>query len=357
MNLQPNNQAPERRSSLKRSTSRRYSLTEYCPELEPTSRTSSSHSTHFSSTSPSEEEGEFDNSASMYHSTEKRVTINAEASVEKSRHEMNFLRNRAQSFCTGLPTEKDSDEEDLERFHHMYPESTNESTNFEEIPPGRRIIQKRHSIHFSNSTRSSISRSSISAGLMRTRKEESLLMLQEDLINEVKESCMVEVKGSFRHIIDEWASKRVGNHIPSTTTFRREDHLSKDNLEQDSPEGIHIARAVRNFIQHLPLRYPLSIESPGEVMLHMRYLALVARTPSRPCVHVTNIEPSEELDHLAFRPSDHGMSNLKRISIAVIHTLGFMEFVMGLLVSGGNDILDIDFTTSSEKIVLVSTRF
>ena len=347
MNLSQKNQPPARRSSLKRSSSRRHSLQDYCPELEPTSRTSSSHSTHFSSTPPSEEEDDYPPM------DDRRVTINADVSDEKSNHQFQLLKHRAQSFCTGLPADRDSEEEDMEQFMQMYPaeSSAERSANFDQYPSGRPVIQKRHSIQLLNSKRSS-TRSSIStiAGLRRTRKEESLLLLQEDLINEVKESCLAEVKGSFRHTIDEWASKTV---ISSSTNLNREDHSS----DEVNTEGAHIARAVRNFIQHLPLRYSLSIESPSEVMLHMRSLALVARNPSRPCVHVTNIDVSEELDHLAFRASDHGMSNLKRISIAVVHTLGFMEFVMGLLVSGGNDVLDIDFITSSEKIVLVSAYY
>ena len=247
--------------------------------------------------------------------------------------------------------DKQPDEEDSEPFLDAITPKSETAVEFD--VSGFRPLQKSHSINVSSSgrRRSSLMSSSSTADIMIRRKENNLLMLQEDLINEVREFCMAEVKGSFKHVIEEWGSKSV------TTSSMNDQELREEKLEHDSLQGLQIANAVRNFIQHLPLRYPLSVESPSEVMLHMRSLALAARYPSRPCVHVANIDHSQELNQLAFRPSEHGMSNLKRISIAVVHTLGFMEFLMGLLVSGGNDILDIDFTTSADKIVLVRTAF
>ena len=342
----------QEQNGMKRSLGRRHSLTTYSTTLEQQQQglTQSSFSSHFSTSALSEDN--CDNHESTLNHQENMAV---ETRRSSQNDDFQSRRQRSQSlsssrYHTNMDSNKGSHPDSEPVGSSAGPE---QETGVEFHVSRRRSVMRQSINEGSTSRRSSvISNFSASADTMKRRKEDNLLMLQEDLINEVRECCMAESKGSFKHVIDEWGSKSV------KSCFLNEQELlvREEKLEHDSLEGLQITNAVRNFIHSLPLRYPLSVESPSEVMLHMRSLSLADRYPTRPCVHVANIDHSQELNQFAFRPSEHGMSNLKRITIAVVHTLGFMEFLMGILVSGGNDLLDIDFATSSEKIVLVSRR-
>jgi hypothetical protein len=128
--------------------------------------------------------------------------------------------------------------------------------------------------------------------------------------------------------------------------------------EMVSPDAIK--KAIENFINSLPPRYVLGINSPDEVMLHMRIIDETRKFLAKSVVHISSfddIENWKESLQLAFCPATNGMGNLKVVTISCVHTIGIMELAMGMLVSGGSEILDCNFMLSSEKIMLVSSKF
>jgi len=107
-----------------------------------------------------------------------------------------------------------------------------------------------------------------------------------------------------------------------------------------------INTTVRNFITSLPSRYVLSVESPGEVLVHMRLVASVRNDPLHAFIHVGF--------HYQEVPSCRGQSNVKTLVVSCANTSGLMEYLMNLLVAGGNEIFDTNFLlTSGDKIVLI----
>ncbi len=174
----------------------------------------------------------------------------------------------------------------------------------------------------------------------KARRSQHLIAMTEDLIEGVVELFMQEQMTlptlSF-DLMEKW------NSSLSDTGRRREVTC------EEARDGI------RNFIMTLPVRYPVGIYSPAEVLVHMRFLAEIRSEPLNAAVHINTLD--EELNvesRLAFCPTLNGMRNLKVITVACAHTIGLMEMVMGSLVTGGSEILETDYLLSSEKMMLVS---
>ncbi len=179
------------------------------------------------------------------------------------------------------------------------------------------------------------------------RRSQHLIAMTEDLIEGVVELFMQEQRTlptlSF-DLVEQWNSSLSG------TTSNNNDQRREVTCEEARD-------AIRNFFMTLPVRYPVGIHSPAEVLLHMRFLAGIRSQPLNAAVHINTLD--EELDvetRLAFSPALNGMCNLKVITVACQHSIGLMEMVMGSLVTGGSEILETDYLLSSEKMMLVSQR-
>ncbi len=134
------------------------------------------------------------------------------------------------------------------------------------------------------------------------------------------------------------------SRIPDNNNRRPEEKLEEKQL----PEEL-IERTVSDFIASLPPRYVLSIDSPAEALVHMRCVESVKRHPLDAFIHIKQLDSN---DNLTFCTS--GSTNLKVVFVCCSHTIGVMEFLMGTLVSGGNEIFDTNYLLSSDKIMLVS---
>ena len=175
----------------------------------------------------------------------------------------------------------------------------------------------------------------------KARREEYMKILTNDLIESVCELFMKEQNAySIVEVIHAWDICAI-----------------EDEEGKIQTEGI--MNAVDNFIESLPPRYALGIESPAEVIAHMRNLAAARLEPTKSIVHVSCADGAFEKNtlQLSFCPITDGMSNIQVVTVVCSHTIGLMELVMGMLVSGGSEILDCNFMLSSEKIMLVSGIF
>jgi len=179
----------------------------------------------------------------------------------------------------------------------------------------------------------------------KIRRSEQLQMVIKDLIEETSEFYTSEPASrdyDGYDVIEEWGMM-----------------TSSDGGIDLHTEG-SISSAVQNFIGSLPPRYAFVVESPQEVLSHMRALATIYKNPTKAFVEVTNFDAcktnsceSVPLIQLAFCPNSNGMTNLKLVTIACNHTIGIMEFITGLLVSGGSKILDTNYMLSSKKVMLI----
>lgn len=170
----------------------------------------------------------------------------------------------------------------------------------------------------------------------RLRLEKQCLTLQEDLVEDMAKLCLLERR--------------------SPIDFSYMDHVDDNNNNnmyhfgeiQESLDIGLVKSLIRTFVTSLPLRYVLSIDSPGEALLHMRRLAYIRRDELNTSVHI------KESDSNDITFCTEGSKNVKTIFVCCAHTIGLMEFLMGRLVAGGNEIFDTNLFLSSEKIMLVS---
>lgn len=181
----------------------------------------------------------------------------------------------------------------------------------------------------------------------KIRRREQLQIVANDLIEETIQFYNLEPVPSIDNdgcnFIVEWGMKGL-----------------KDKPTSLDAE-ILLLSAIRNFLHSLPPRYAFVVDSPQEVLSHMRALANIRRNPTKAFVDVAGFCASKSnsedgvglLDQLAFCPNTNGMTNLKLVTIACAHTIGIMEFITGLLVSGGSKILDTDYMLSNNKVMMI----
>lgn len=99
-----------------------------------------------------------------------------------------------------------------------------------------------------------------------------------------------------------------------------------------------VLKNVINFVSALPPRYALGVDTPSEVLLHMRLMAAARSDHSRAVVHITKTDQSQDL-----------------VTISCADAQGLLEYITRMLATGGSRVLDADVMLSSDNIVLVRT--
>lgn len=97
-----------------------------------------------------------------------------------------------------------------------------------------------------------------------------------------------------------------------------------------------VLKNVINFVSALPPRYALGVDTPSEVLLHMRLMAAARSDHSRAVVHITKTDQSQDL-----------------VTISCADAQGLLEYITRMLATGGSRVLDADVMLSSDNIVLV----
>lgn len=104
---------------------------------------------------------------------------------------------------------------------------------------------------------------------------------------------------------------------------------------------------VHAFVSELPSRYALSVETPSEVLLHMRLMAAARSDHSRAVVHIMSLEQDE-------RQPEANHNSKHQVTIACYDVEGLLEYITKILGTGGSRVLDADVMQSTDGIVLVS---
>lgn len=109
-----------------------------------------------------------------------------------------------------------------------------------------------------------------------------------------------------------------------------------------------ILKNIMNFVSALPPRYALGVDTPSEVLLHMRLMAAARSDNSRAVVHITSLKDTQWAG---------GSNDQSRqlVTIACVDAYGLLEYITRLLATGGSRVLDADVMLSAtDNIVLVS---
>lgn len=111
-----------------------------------------------------------------------------------------------------------------------------------------------------------------------------------------------------------------------------------------------VTSAVQSFIASLPPRYANGIETPSEVLLHMRLIAAVRSDPGRPTVHIANL--ADDSHWTATDQNTAQAKERKLVTICCADRAGLLEFISKILATGGSRVLDADVMLSSDNVAL-----
>ena len=120
-------------------------------------------------------------------------------------------------------------------------------------------------------------------------------------------------------------------------------------LDGTSPDRGSVLSAVSSYLAELPVRYALGVDSPSEVLLHMRLMTAARADPTKAAVHIANVDDGDS--HVAAGTIRPG-STLRLVTICCADSDGLLEFITRLLGTGGARVLDADVMLTSDSIAL-----
>jgi hypothetical protein len=124
-------------------------------------------------------------------------------------------------------------------------------------------------------------------------------------------------------------------------------------MDSNASEREQIIATVHSFVSSLPLRYALGVETPSEVLLHMRLMAAVRSDNTKAALHIHNLENDSNWSHTVAASSARQNRSLRLVTISCHDATGLLEYISKLLASSGSRVLDADVMLSTDGIVLV----
>ena len=182
------------------------------------------------------------------------------------------------------------------------------------------------------------------------------MMHPSDCPLESTDSSDSSKRGAQSHLSNETRNRRRAEHTQAVTNDLCEIvtdlFISEAKLLKPSSYGFdtssqrdQVFKHVVDFVSSLPPRYALGVDTPSEVLLHMRLVAAARLDHSRTVVHVTNIKGGQAPD---------AAPSVQLVTISCIDALGLLEYITKILGSGGSRVIDADVMLNTDNIVLVS---
>jgi hypothetical protein len=177
--------------------------------------------------------------------------------------------------------------------------------------------------------------------------ESKLLAAQSNAGRDLSSSSLADIIGPahLHQNIDKLGSEAVSDHVGSWQT-------NPKNPDVGRKRAI-VMREVREFLENFPMRYSFSIQSPSEVLVHMRLVGVARSDEYRAAVHIVKIEKRKQKDYSG-RCLDFDSNNVRLVTISCSDRNGLLEYITKLLSSCGSRVLDADVMTTRDNIALVS---
>mmetsp|Transcript_4053 Transcript_4053/g.10331 ORF Transcript_4053/g.10331 Transcript_4053/m.10331 type:complete len:947 (-) Transcript_4053:1904-4744(-) len=203
------------------------------------------------------------------------------------------------------------------------------------------------------------------------------MMERKSEIEEATKQRLQEIKASLRDVAIEQSddSTSASSHPREggnqSRNRRRNEHnqaivndlcqvvadlfISESKLLQAASYGVaddpldpsrkdNVVASVHNFVSALPSRYALGIDTPSEVLLHMRLMAAARSDRTKAAVHIHSLDEDGEQGNSAGR--------IMLVTISCRDTQGLLELITRSLASGGSRVRDADAMTSTDGVVL-----
>mmetsp|Transcript_25594 Transcript_25594/g.36064 ORF Transcript_25594/g.36064 Transcript_25594/m.36064 type:complete len:1059 (-) Transcript_25594:73-3249(-) len=121
---------------------------------------------------------------------------------------------------------------------------------------------------------------------------------------------------------------------------------------QSSLQRANVSRTILQFLTSLPPRYALGIDTPSEVLLHMRLMAVARSSNTKAVVHIANLEDSASHEKTHAPTHTRPQTVTRLVTIASADARGLLEYITNLLSTGGSRVIDADVMLTKDNIVL-----
>jgi hypothetical protein len=205
--------------------------------------------------------------------------------------------------------------------------------------------------------------------LMKHKREESLQIDDSSLRwpeKECEDTSSMGSAGRRVRMANEMRNRRRAKHNRAVTDdlcdVVADMFVAESKLLKAASYGVESAatlereqvwKSVQRFVAALPSRYALGVETPSEVLVHMRLMAAIRSDATKAVVHIMNLEQNGSHAD-AGNPTHKTDLSCRLVTIACADKTGLLEYLTKLLASGGSRVLDADVMLSSDNIVLVS---
>jgi len=127
-------------------------------------------------------------------------------------------------------------------------------------------------------------------------------------------------------------------------------HPDMDYQPNAASKNESVFNTVRQFLSDLPPRYALGVDTPSEVLVHMRLMAAARADSTRAAVHIVNVDDdASSWEAQQQRPQPR---SVRLVTISCADRNGLLEYITRLLGTGGSRVLDADVMTSKDNIAL-----
>jgi UTP:GlnB (protein PII) uridylyltransferase len=126
------------------------------------------------------------------------------------------------------------------------------------------------------------------------------------------------------------------------------------NVKQELESRSQVVFAVKSFVSSLPLRYALTVDTPSEVLLHMRLMAVPRCEPAKAAIHIHSLDDDPSWQERFKVEPFSATRSLRQVTISCDDRFGLLEFITAQLSRQKSRVLDADVMLSSDGIVLVS---
>jgi len=149
---------------------------------------------------------------------------------------------------------------------------------------------------------------------------------------------------SYQTVVDDLCN------IVSEMYISEKNLLKETNSGSSSIDAVHknnrgqreqVVTTIQSFLSDLPKRYILCVQTPSEVLVHMRLMAVARSDMFRAAVHIVSLEGQ-----------DATKTGMRMVTISCSDRYGLLEYMTKILASGGARVLDADVMTTPDNIVL-----
>ena len=130
---------------------------------------------------------------------------------------------------------------------------------------------------------------------------------------------------SYQTVVDDLCSIVSEMYISEKNLLVDNNSASLDAVTVNNRgQREQVVTTIKSFLSDLPMRYALGVQTPSEVLVHMRLMAVARSDMFRAAVHIVSLEGQ-----------DATTNGMRMVTISCSDRYGLLEYMTKILASGG----------------------